>query len=86
MLLFQFSHVNPTEVTWQKDLLDTTTSNSDCIPTRTQKAMKELVFPYLTDCINSKIYGYNFPSGLKKLGFVLCSKMVIPIIREIFDQ
>ena len=50
----------------QLDLLDTTKSNSGCIPTRTLKAMKEMVCPYLTDCITSTIYDCNFPSELKE--------------------
>ena len=50
----------------QIDLLDTTISNSDCIPTRTLKMMKEMVSLFLTDCINSTIYDCNFPSELKQ--------------------
>ena len=64
--VFQFSHVNPTEVMRQIDLLDTKNSNSGCIPTRILKAMKDIVCPYLTDCINSTIYDCNFPSELKE--------------------
>ena len=52
---FQFSHINPTEVMRQIDFFDATISNSGCIPTRTLKAMKEMVCPYPTDCINSKM-------------------------------
>ena len=64
--VFQFSHVNPTEVMRQIDLLNTKKSNSGCIPTRILKAMKDIVCPYLTDCINSTIYDCNFPSELKE--------------------
>ena len=49
--VFQFSHVIPTEVMRQIDWLDTTKSNSGCIPARALKAMKEMVCPCLTDCI-----------------------------------
>ena len=63
---FQFSHVNPTEITRQIDLLDTKKSNSGCIPTRILKAMKDIVCPFLTDCINSTIYDCNFPRELKE--------------------
>ena len=83
---FQFSHVNPTEVMRQIDLLDTAKANSGCIPTKTLKATKDMVCPYLTNCINSTICDCNFPIELKEASFVLCSKMVIPIIRQIIGQ
>ena len=63
---FQFSHVHPTEVVRQIDLLDTTKANSGCIPTKTLKAMKDMVCPYLTDCISQTIYDCNFTSELKE--------------------
>ena len=47
-------------------MLDTTKANSGCIPTKTLKATKDMVCPYLTDCINSTIYDCNFPSELKE--------------------
>ena len=47
--VFQFSHVNPSEVMRQIDLLDTNKSSSGYIPTRILKAMKDKVCPYLTD-------------------------------------
>ena len=62
---FQFSHVNPTEVMKQIDLLDTTKASSGFIPTKTLKAVKNMVCPYLTDCINSTIYDCNFSSEFK---------------------
>ena len=58
--------LSATEVMRQIDLLDTTKSNSGCIPTRILKAMKEMVCPFLTDCMNSKIYDCNFSSKLKE--------------------
>ena len=64
--VFQFSHVNPTKAMRQIDLHDTTTASSGCIRTKTLKATKDMVFPYLTDCINSTIYDCNFPSELKE--------------------
>ena len=48
-------------------MLDTTRTNSGCIPTKTLKATKDKVCPYLTDCINSTIYDCNFPSELAEL-------------------
>ena len=64
--VFQLSLVNPTEVMRQIDLLDPTKPNSGRIPARTLKAIKEMVCPYLSDCINSAIYDCNFPSELKE--------------------
>ena len=58
--------MNLTEAMRQIDLLDTTKSNSDCIHTRTLKAMKEMVCPFLTDCMNLTIYDCNFGSELKE--------------------
>ena len=43
-----------------------TKANSGCIPTKTLKEVKDMVFPYLTDCINSAIYDCKFPSELKE--------------------
>ena len=63
---FKFFHVNATEVMRQIDLLDTKISNSGCIPTRIIKAMKDILCPFLTDCINSTIYDCNFSSELKE--------------------
>ena len=52
---FQFSHVNPTEVMRQIELLDKSKSNSGSIPTSILKDTKNIVCPYVTDCINSAI-------------------------------
>ena len=63
---FQFSHVSPTEVMRQIDLLDTTKANSGCIRTKILITTKDTVCPYLPDCMNSPIHDCNFPSELKE--------------------
>ena len=63
---FRFSHVSPNEVVKQTDLLDKNKSNSGNIPTGMLKAVREIVCPYLTDCINSAIYDCKFPNEIKE--------------------
>ena len=63
---FSFSHVSPNEVMKQIDLLDKNKSNSGNIPTGMLKATREIVCPYLTDCINSAVYDCKFPNELKE--------------------
>ena len=63
---FSFSHVSPNEVMKQIDLLDKNKSNSRNISTGMLKATREIVCPYLTDCINSAVYDCNFPNELKE--------------------
>ena len=63
---FSFSHVSPNEVMKQIDLLDKNKSNSGNIPTGILKATREIVCPYLTDCINSAVYDCKFPNELKE--------------------
>ena len=67
---FSFSHVSPNEVMKQIDLLDKNKSNSGNIPTGMLKAMREIVCPYLTDCINSTVYDCNFPNELKEADLI----------------
>ena len=62
---FKFSHVNLTEVMKQIDLLDSKKSSSGNIPTDILKGTKELICPYLTDCINSANYDCKFPDEMK---------------------
>ena len=62
---FNFSHVSPTEVMKQIDLLDNNKSRSGNIPTGILKATREKVGHYLTDCIHSAIYDCKFPDELK---------------------
>ena len=57
---FSFAHVSPNEVMKQIDLLDKNKSNSGNIPTGMLKATREIVCPYLTDCINSAVYDCRF--------------------------
>ena len=62
----------------QIELLDKSKSNSGSIPTSILKDTKDIVCPYLTDCINSAIFDCNFPDELKKAD-------VSPILKE-FDS
>ena len=62
---FKFSHVNPTEVMKHIDLLDSKKSSGGNIPTDILKGTKELICPYLTDCINSTICDCKFPDEMK---------------------
>ena len=64
-ITFKFSHVNPTEVMKQIDLLGSKKSGSGNIPTNILKETKELICPYLTDSINSAIYDCKFPDDMK---------------------
>ena len=64
--IFKFSHVSPTEVMKQIDLLDNNKSSSGNIPNSILKATREIVCPYLTDCINCAIYDCKFPNELKE--------------------
>ena len=50
----------------QIDLLDNNKSSSGNIPTSILKATREIVCPYLTDCINNAIYDCKFPDELKE--------------------
>ena len=50
----------------QIDLLDKNKSNNGNIPTGMLKATREILCPYLTDCINSAIYDCKFPNELKE--------------------
>ena len=63
---FSFSHASPNEVMKQIDLLDKNKSNSGNIPTGMLKATREIVCPYLTDCINSAVYDSEYPNELKE--------------------
>ena len=62
---FKFSHVNPAEVMKQIDLPDSKKSNSGNIPTDILKGAKEVICPYVTDCINSAIYDCKVPDEMK---------------------
>ena len=58
----------------QIELLDKSKSNSGSIPTFILKDKKDIVCPYLTDCINSAIFDCNFPDEQKRLMSLLSSK------------
>ena len=64
----------------QIDLLDKNKSNSGNIPIGMLKATREIVCPYLADCINSAVYDCKFPNELKK------ADLDNSIIREILGQ
>ena len=63
---FEFTHVLPNEVRTQINALNCKKANSGKIPTDKLKITKDLVCPYLTDCINSAIYESEFPKELRK--------------------
>ena len=63
---FEFSHVNPWEVERQLDSLNVKKSHSGIIPTFLLKATKNVICPFLTDCINCAIYESAFPDKLKE--------------------
>ena len=73
---FQFSHVKPTEVMRQIELLDKIKSNSWSVQISQLKDTKEFVCPYRTDCINSSIFDCSFPDELNKAD-------VSPILKEL---
>ena len=60
----------------QIELLDKSKSNTGSIPISILKDTKDIVCPYLTDCINSAIFDCNFPDELKKAD-------VSPILKEL---
>ena len=49
----------------QADLLDKNEFSSGNIPYSLLKATREIVCPYLTDCIDSAIYDCKFPNEVK---------------------
>ena len=63
---FEFSHVNPWEVEKQLDSLNVKKSQSGIIPTFLLKATKNVICPFLTDCINCAIHKSAFPDKLKE--------------------
>ena len=63
---FEFSHVNPWEVEKQLDSLNVKKSHNGIIPTFLLKATKNIICPFLTDCINCAIHESAFPDKLKE--------------------
>ena len=57
---FEFTHVLPNEVGKQINALNCIKANSGKIATDKLKITKDLICPYLTDCINSALYELNF--------------------------
>ena len=63
---FSFEHVNPWNVMDQIKALDTNKSSSGDIPTKIIDEAKDVICPYLTDCINTAINNCCFPEILKE--------------------
>ena len=63
---FEFSHVNPWEVEKQLDSLNVKKSHSGIIPIFLLKATKNVICPFLTDCINCALHESAFPDKLKE--------------------
>ena len=63
---FSFEHVNPWNVMDQIKALDTNKSSSGDIPTKIIDEAKDVLCPYLTDCINAAINNCCFPEILKE--------------------
>ena len=63
---FQFSHVYPWDVMKFVETLDASKSTSGNIPTKIIKVAKDILCPYLTDCINTAIQNCSFPDELKE--------------------
>ncbi len=71
---FNLAHVNPLEVMRQINSLDKNKSNSGNIPTSLLQETKNIICPYLTDCINSAIFEYKFQDELKEANVSPVSK------------
>ena len=63
---FEFCHLNPWEVEKQLDSLNAKKSHSGIIPTFLLNATKNVICPFLTDCINCAIHESAFPDKLKE--------------------
>ena len=63
---FQLSHVYPWDVMKFIETLDASKSTSGNIPTKIIKMAKDILCPYLTDCINTAVQNCSFPDELKK--------------------
>ena len=62
---FEFSHVYPWDVMEQIEAIDPSKPNSGNIPVKILQNSKDILIPYLTDCINAAINNCNFPNDLK---------------------
>ena len=63
---FEFSNVNLLNVMIKIEALDNIKSNSGNIPTKIIQEAKEVICPYLTDCINATMDNCCFPDKLKE--------------------
>ena len=63
---FEFSNVNSLNVMIKIEALDNSKSNSGNIPTKIIQEAKEVICPYLTDCINATMDNCCFPDKLKE--------------------
>ena len=80
---FKFSHVNPCEVEKQLDSLNVKKSHSGIIPTFLLKATKNVMCPFLTDCINCAIHESAFPDKLKEAEYPQYSKRTRQLLKKI---
>ena len=62
---FKFSHVYPWNVMDQMESIDSSKANSGNTPLKVLKNSKDILVPYLTDCINAAINNFDLPSDLK---------------------
>lgn len=62
---FGFTHVDPWEVFERIDALDPKKAKSGNIPSTVLKISTKVIFPHLTDCINTLINDCVFPEELK---------------------
>ena len=63
---FEFNNVNLLNVMIKIEALDNSKSNSGNIPTKIIQEAKEVICPYLTDCINATMDNCCFPDKLKE--------------------
>ena len=63
---FEFSNVNLLNVMIKIEALDNSKSKSGNIPTKIIQEAKEVICPYLTDCINATMDNCCFPDKLKE--------------------
>ena len=71
---FRFSHIHPRNVKDELEALDPKNSNSGNIPIKSIKDSKNIVVPYLTDCINAAINNCRPPNELKVADVSPCYK------------
>ena len=68
--IFEFSNANLLNVMIEIEALDNSKSNSSNIPTKIVQKTKEVICPYLTDCMNVTMENCCFPNNERKKTFV----------------